>query len=335
MKTAFKAKTHNSAVAPSTMKAATLVAPGRIEVLHVPVPDVGPQQVRVGITGCGVCASNLPPWEGRPWFTYPFQPGQLGHEGWGYVDQVSPDVKGISEGDYVAFLSERSYAQYDIAPASKVVVLPPPLHGLPFPGEPLGCAMNILRRANIQPGQKVAIIGIGFLGALLCRLISQSGASVTAISRRRSSLDVAIRMGAEQVIPMDDHCKIIGTVKGLTAGEMFPIVIEAVGMQWPLDLAAELTAIRGRMVIAGYHQDGARQVNMQLWNWRGLDVINAHERDADVYMQGIQQAVQAALAGNIEVQPLLTHQYPLEHLADALTATQRREGQFMKAVITM
>jgi len=45
------------------------------------------------------------------------------------------------------------------------------------------------------------------------------------------------------------------------------------------------------MIVAGYHQGGLRQVNMQLWNWRGLDVINAHERDPAVYLQGMQAAV--------------------------------------------
>ena len=63
-------------------------------------------------------------------------------------------------------------------------------------------------------------------------------------------------------------------------------MIEAVGKQWPLDLAAELTREGGRLVIAGYHQDGPRQVNMQLWNWRGFDVANAHERDPQVAVRG-------------------------------------------------
>ena len=69
------------------------------------------------------------------------------------------------------------------------------------------------------------------------------------------------------------------------------VAIEAVGAQWPLDLAAELTAVRGRLVIAGYHQDGPRQVSMQSWNWKGLDVINAHERDPQVYVAGMEEAV--------------------------------------------
>ena len=95
---------------------------------------------------------------------------------------------------------------------------------------------------------------------------------------------------------MDDHWRIIEAVKALTGGRFCERVIEATGKQWPLDLAAELTAERGRLVIAGYHQDGPRQVNMQLWNWRGLDVINAHERDPAIYVHGVRAAV-AAVAG--------------------------------------
>ena len=78
--------------------------------------------------------------------------------------------------------------------------------------------------------------------------------------------------------------------KELTGGSFCDRVIEAVGKQWPLDLAGEITRERGRLIIAGYHQDGPRQVNMWLWNWRGLDVINAHERDPKIYMQGRNRA---------------------------------------------
>ena len=68
-----------------------------------------------------------------------------------------------------------SYAEYDVANADAVVQLPAALAGQPFPGEPLGCAMNIFRRSDIGAGQTVAIIGIGFLGAILTRLASDAG----------------------------------------------------------------------------------------------------------------------------------------------------------------
>jgi threonine dehydrogenase-like Zn-dependent dehydrogenase len=195
--------------------------------------------------------------------------------------------------------------------------------------------MNIFRRAEVAAGQTVAIIGIGFLGAMLTQLAAAAGARVIAISRRPYSLQVAREMGAHETIAMDDHYAIIERVKELTGGRFCERVIEAVGKQWPLDLAGELTQERGRLVIAGYHQDGPRQVNMQLWNWRGLDVINAHERDPEVYMNGIRAAVAAVADGRLKPGALYTHTYGLDELATALDATRDRPDGFLKALVTL
>jgi len=65
-----------------------------------------------------------------------------------------------------------------------------------------------------------AIIGIGFLGSILARLIRHSGAQVLAISRRASSLQLATRMGANEAISLDDHNKIIARTKELTNGQL-------------------------------------------------------------------------------------------------------------------
>jgi threonine dehydrogenase-like Zn-dependent dehydrogenase len=321
--------------ATDTMRAARLAGPGRVVLEEVGLPEPGPGQVRIRLEGCGVCASNLTPWGGAEWMTYPTDPGALGHEGWGTVDALGDGVDGLVEGQRVAALSYAAYAEYDVADASAVVPLPAALDGQPFPGEPLGCAMNIFRRGGISAGQTVAIVGVGFLGALLTRLAKDAGARVIAISRRPFSLDVAKRMGADELIPMDDHWRIIERVKELTGGVFCDRVIEAVGKQWPLDLAGELTRERGRLVVAGYHQDGPRQVNMQLWNWRGIDVINAHERDPRVYVDGIRAAVDAVASGRLDPSPLYTHAFPLDRLADALDATRDRPDGFLKALITM
>jgi threonine dehydrogenase-like Zn-dependent dehydrogenase len=140
-------------------------------------------------------------------------------------------------------------------------------------------------------------------------------------------------MGAAETIPMHDHWHIIERVRELTGGSFCDRVIEAVGKQWPLDLAAELTGEGGRLVIAGYHQDGPRQVNMQLWNWRGFDVANAHERDPAVSVRGMREAVDAIEQGLIDPAELITHRYPLDRLDDALNATRDRPGNFVKAVV--
>jgi threonine dehydrogenase-like Zn-dependent dehydrogenase len=319
--------------ATDTMKAARLAGPGQVVLEDVPLPEPGAGQVRIRMEGCGVCASNLTPWGGAEWMTYPTDPGALGHEGWGVIDAVGEGVDGLSAGQRVAALTYNAYAEYDLADASAVVPLPAALDGQPFPGEPLGCAMNIYRRSGISAGQTVAIVGVGFLGALLTRLAKDAGARVLAISRRPFSLDVAREMGADETIAMDDHWRIIEQVKELTGGVFCDRVIEAVGKQWPLDLSAELTRERGRLVIAGYHQDGPRQVNMQMWNWRGLDVINAHERDPQVYVDGIRAAVDAVASGRLDPSPLYTHTFALDRLGDALDATRDRPDGFLKALI--
>lgn len=290
-------------------------------------------EVRVRLEGCGVCASNLTPWSGPDWMTFPTEPGGLGHEGWGRVDAVGSDVDTFKVGDRVAMLSYHAYASHDFAPANMVVALPEALDGQPFPGEPLGCAMNIFRRSKIKAGQTVAIVGIGFLGALLTQLATKAGARVIAISRRPDSLEIAKAMGAEVTIAMDDHWRIIEEVRSLTEDKFCDCVIEAVGKQWPLDLAGELTKERGRLVIAGYHQDGPRQINMQMWNWRGLDVINAHERDPAVYIDGIREAIAAVAEGRLDPTLLYTHRYPLEKLDQALNDTRDRPDHFHKALV--
>jgi threonine dehydrogenase-like Zn-dependent dehydrogenase len=321
--------------ATSRMKAAVIAAPKGARVENVVRPDPGLGQIRVKLEGCGVCGSNLPTWEGREWFKYPLTPGSPGHEGWGMVDAVGSGVQNFRPGDRVATLSNSAYAEYDVVSTDSAVVLPLALQGKPFPGEPLGCAMNIFRRSDIQPGQTVAIIGIGFLGALVTRLAVNAGARVIAITRRPFALEVARKFGASECIPMDDHWKIIDRVKQLTASQLCDRVIEVVGEQWPLDLAAELTRERGKLIIAGYHQDGPRQVNMQLWNWRGLDVINAHERDPKVYLEGIQLAVDAVASGKLDPTPLYTHTFKLDELNQAFEAMRKRPDGFIKALITL
>ncbi|HEX2974285.1 MAG TPA: zinc-binding dehydrogenase [Tepidisphaeraceae bacterium] len=318
-----------------TMRAAIIQAPGRVEIRDVSLPQPRPDQVRIRIEGCGVCASNIPPWEGRPWFTYPMAPGVPGHEAWGWVDAVGTEVSQFRVGQRVAFLSDHAYAQYDIAGEGHIVSLPDALDGEPFPAEPLGCAMNIHQRCGIRPGDTVAIVGIGFLGALLTRLAANAQARVIAIARRPFAQRIARHMGATDVIPMDDHHAIIDRVRHLTNMRLCDIAIECVGKQWPLDLAAELVRERGRMIIAGYHQDGLRQCNLQLWNWRGLDIVNAHERDPMIYLQGMRAAVDAVVTGQLNPRALYTHRFPLDELGQAMEMTRERPDAFMKAMIMM
>lgn len=287
--------TTRAPVRSATMHAAVVSAPGVGSVVEVPVPEPGDAEVLVRVEGCGVCASSLPVWEGRSWFRYPLAAGAPGHEGWGVE---------VASGRRVAFLGEHAFAGYAAVREGDVVPLPEDLDALPFPGEALACGVNVFRRARVEAGQRVAVVGIGFLGSVVAQLGERSGADVVRVRRATG-------------------------VAGLE--ESFERVVEAAGTQEALDTASALVAPRGLLVVAGYHQDGPRRVDMRSWNWRGIDVVNAHERDAAAYVDGMREAARLAAEGELDVEAVVTHRFPLERLGEAFEAARRRPPGFVKA----
>src|SRR5687768_596116 len=105
------------------MIAAVLTKPKTIEFQHVQVPPMRDDEVKIKVQGCGICASSIPLWEGREWFSYPTEPGSPGHEGWGIVEDVGDKITDLSHGDRVAFLSYHAYAEYDIAARNSLIKL--------------------------------------------------------------------------------------------------------------------------------------------------------------------------------------------------------------------
>lgn len=322
-----------AALPADSLLAAEFCGQGQTRLVRVPLREPDPGEVLVRLHGCGVCASNLPVWEGREWFGYPLEPGAPGHEGWGEVEAVGEDVQGLAVGDRVVLLSQHAYASHDFAPAEMFARIPSAVGDRPLPGEPLACAVNILRRSGVRAGQWTAVVGIGFIGALVVQLAARAGARVIALTRREWALAVARQCGAAHAVNSADVVAAAGQILELTGGAGCECVIEAAGVQGTLDLATALCAEGGRLVIAGYHQDGPRQVDMQQWNWRGLDVINAHERDPAVVARGMREAMAAVADGVLDPFPLLTHRIPLADLGRAFDLMRTRPEGFLKAVV--
>jgi NADPH:quinone reductase len=317
-----------------TMMAAVLVSPRRFEFQEFEIPRVGSDEVRIRVEYCGICSSNLAPWKGAPWFSYPFPPGAPGHESVGVVEQLGSSVVGLKVGDYVSVLGNSGFAEYEIANADSVVPIPGGRRESPFLGEPLGCAINIFRRAQIRKDDWVAIVGTGFLGTILLQLCVDAGSKVIAISRRCSGLRAAEKMGATLAIPIGNSANLLESVLHLTGQQLCNVVIEAAGVQETLDIASTLTGTRGRLVVAGYHQDGPRSVNMQEWNWRGIDVINAHERDKAVYMEGIRLAAEAVASNRIRLEGLFSHYFRFEEIEKGFQTLEQRPEGFVKGVVS-
>ncbi len=74
-------------------------------------------------------------------------------------------------------------------------------------------------------------------------------------------------------------------------------------------------------------------MNLQSWNWRGIDVINAHERETAVYVRGLRAAVDAVATGTVDLDQLVTHREPLEDAGRAFELALERPDGFLKAVV--
>ena len=301
--------------------------------METPAPGEG--EILLRVLGCGVCGSDMGPWKGLQGLEYPMRPGAPGHEVFGAVEAVGSGVEGLEPGDPVTALSYRAYSEYDVARAEDVVPLPSSLAGRVVLGEPMSCAVNVSRRAGVAEGDVVVLLGTGFLSSLLLQILRTPGspkpARIFAVSRRRLSPEMAERLGVDEALTYEDD--VHNRVGAATGGRMADVVIEATGHQRPLDLGGELTRERGRLVVAGYHQDGPRTVNMQLWNWRGIDVVNAHERDPRIYKSGMEEGVRLLAEGGLDLAPLITHTFPLSEINRAFAISEERPEGFVKSVV--
>lgn len=311
---------------------AVIDKPRTVKFIETAIKACGDRELIVKMEGVGLCASNIPVWEGRDWFHYPLDPGLPGHEGWGYIAKKGKLAKEFEVGQRVALLQNNCFAEFVQVSADHAVALPSFLDNIPFPGEALGCLMNIFNRADIRKDHTVAIIGLGFLGLGLVQLCKQRGAKVVALSRRDTSLQMAAS-DADLCVKLEDHYQVLRTLEAFTDGKGCERVIECTGKQWPLDIATEIIGEYGKLIIAGYHQDGLRSVNMQQWNWKAIDVINAHERDPEKYKSGIHSAIEATQSGLLKPMDLISHQYTFQDLAEALETLAQCPDGFVKGFI--
>lgn len=309
------------------MKAAQLAAPGQARIVACERPAPGPGEVLLKVLACGVCGSDLNAWRGVPGIEYPLPPGAPGHEVYGEVLALGPRVSGgrFGTGCRVTGLVQNGYAELALAKADELMTLSG-FDAAPLLGEPLACAANVVRRARHRPGEPVAVVGFGYLAALVVRLLfPERDGRWVAISRRPESRERALALGAAAAYPFEavpDEC-----------WDGFPLVIEAAGVQRALDYATWLTAYGGRLVVAGYHADGPRTVNMQSWNWKGIDVINAHERRPEAYLRGLREGLATVERHRIDLAGLISHRWPLGRIADAFRAADERRPDYEKGVV--
>ena len=320
----------------AAMPSAVFARPGCVEVRDVPVSLPGPHQVLVRLEGCGICKNSVSAWLGEGNCPYPLAPGAPGSEAWGRVESIGAEVVEVAPGDRVGVLTDAGFSEYAVVDVERLVVLPETLDPEPFPTRSMGGAVNVFRRSFIEKGDTVAVVGFGFLGALVTQLAVLAEARVIAVGRRPYALRIAKQLGASGAVVQSEEAhpqRVVETVREMNGGRQCDVVIEASGAQSALDLAAELTRERGRLVLAGSHGDGRRLVDMALWSRRGFDVINAHETAPAILREGMREAAAAVACGLLQPGPLYTHRFGFDRIEDALRLAAERPPGFMKALI--
>jgi threonine dehydrogenase-like Zn-dependent dehydrogenase len=345
------------------MRAVLTIDQDTFHLTDIPIPTPGYGEVLLRVYACGVCNSEvhllqtlaqpvsyaihevpvgpqpgMHDWQVRRTVeeantARSDEPLLLGHEVSGQVETLGEGVSGVQIGQRVTALAQRGFAEYVVVRAANLVPLP---NDLPFHlalGEPIGCAVNAAIRAKVEIGDTVGMVGTGFMGLLLLQLLAQCGAArVVAIDLRSSARTLAQQLGADIVIDPVQEDPMEAMLR-LTEGKGADVVIEATGNQAGLTLASNLTRTRGRLVIYGYHQGDSRTVDMQLWNLRGLDVVNAHQRDDAEYLAGMRRGIAMLKYGKLRTAPLVTHRFPLEQTAEAFALAAKRPEHFIKAVV--
>jgi L-iditol 2-dehydrogenase len=303
-----------------------LVGPGRTRIDITSPPSPGPNHILVQVLLNGLCASDLPTWTTGP------RPGgafTLGHEPVGRVMAVGAGVRTPSIGDLVTGRFPNSYTDHIVAHAEDAVIVPtgvPPESAI---GEPLGCVVEALRRSRVDVGDRVAVVGLGFMGLCLLQLLAASAiGELVGIDTREESRAHGLAHGASHVYDPTER----EAAAGMRGG--FDVVFEVAGAQKALDLATTLTRSHGTLSIVGYHQ-AQRHVDMQEWNWKALDVVNGHVRDRRQLAESTKRGLDAVASGRVNYHSLITHRYPLSDIDQAFTDLTNKPTGFIKGVITL
>jgi 2-desacetyl-2-hydroxyethyl bacteriochlorophyllide A dehydrogenase len=294
-------------------------------------PPIGPDETLVRVAACGVCTSELDMWTGEAGGgLFPRYPG---HEVSGVVERVGEGVNTLKSGDRVAVWAPgRGFAEYVAVKAGHCF----PAGDLPLDvalAEPLACAVNTVEMANISLADNVVIIGAGFMGNLVQKLVALQGPQELVVADTRpDALARALEMGATRVVNVKEE-SLPEVVKGLTGGRGADVAFEVTGQQGPLQMMGEVTRMSGKVVIVGYHQGGMRQIPLGYWNWMAFAILNAHFREEATIMRGMRIGMDLLRSRRMALDDLVTHRFGLAEIDEAFRTAHQKPAGFVKATV--
>lgn len=337
------------------MKAAVLYRTGELTLDDVPMPPVGPRDVLVKVAAAGICHTDLGIVDGHvPAGKLPMI---LGHEVAGEIVQIGDEVSatllgmrvcvsyGIVCGSCAQCTSGNDtlcdkwqtmgrtvnggFAEYMAAPAENVVLLP---HHVGFEEAAIipcsvATAFHAVKRADIGPDQKVAILGIGGVGLNAVQFACLAGAEVIAVDVADRKLEIARSFGASACVN-PQRVDVVSSIRELSAGRGADVCLEFVGSPATYRTCIDSVRRGGRVVVAGYHSE-ALQVNSLRLMLDEVTITGAHVANRSE----IREIVGLLDKRRIDLGKMVTHTVAFEDILSGFRRLRTQEGDPIRIVV--
>jgi len=312
------------------MKISQLVGPRTSQVIEKQDPVPADDQVLVEVLACGVCTSDLGSWRSHGPSAPPLR---LGHELVGRVVRSGSAAGRWAPGDLVTGLGGDGYATLAVLDSRTVLPVPPgiePAHAL---GEPVATLEEALSRTRVRPGDRIAVVGLGFMGLGLVQLAQRHAPGlligVDPDPARRAR---ALALGADLVFAPDDLPQEYRTQTSRATDLRLDIVLEATGATGGLATAGSLVRPFGTLCVVGYHHTGDAMMDMDLW-YKAVTVVNGFCPDRTRVGAAMRDALALIAERRFSYEPLITHRFGLDDVDAAFEAMEQAGPDFVKAVI--
>jgi len=327
-------------------RAAMFPEPNRVEIMEIDMPAPGPGQVLIEVASCGLCHTDLPWYQGEASIgvdaagkvelrtpTFPFP---AGHEPNGIIVEVGPDVTNFKVGDRVGASALGGFATHVISPATMVGRVPDNLPLETTLMEPVGACAQITHSAHVELGDRVAVIGAGFMGLLVIAALSKFPLrELIAIDVLDEKLEWAKKMGATATInPTKED--VVARVLELTDGVGANPVIEITGHYPAIKTAVSIIKEhRGKLLIPslyGKTESLDAELGMLLMI-KGPMFMTTHPAWSDDYLEEMRLGSWALNKNMFPVSDLITHTFKFEQIQEAFDTLVNPPQGFVKGVV--